>query len=68
MGRRDKGHVVRSSPKRSLVKIGLSDSGFDNFLSGCRIVFSFGGVVVHEARSHDAEIGEVWGFRWELHR
>ena len=57
----DKRNVVRFGPKRSLDKIGLSESRFDNFLSGCRIVFSFGDVVVYEPRSQDAEISEVWG-------
>lgn len=61
MAARDKSNVVRFSPKRSLVKIGLSESRFDNFLSGCRMVFSFGDVVVYEPRYQDAEIGEVWG-------
>jgi hypothetical protein len=61
MAARDKSNVVRFSPKRSLVKIGLSESRFDNFLSGCRIVFSFGDAVVYEPRSQDAEISEVWG-------
>ena len=61
MATRDKSNVVKFSPMRSLSKIGLSESKFDNFLSGCRIVFSFGDVVVYEPRSQDAEIGEVWG-------
>ena len=61
MAARDKSNVVRFSAKRSLVKIGLSESRFGNFLSGCRMVFSFGDVVVYEPRSQDAEIGEVWG-------
>ena len=61
MAARDKSNTVRFSPRRSLVKFGLSESRFDNFLSGCRIVFSFGDVVVYEPRSRDAEISEVWG-------
>ena len=61
MAARDKSNSVRFSPRRSLGKIGLSESRFDNFLSGCRIVFSFGDVVVYEPRSQDAEISEVWG-------
>lgn len=58
---RDRSSVVRFSSKRSLGRIGLSDSRFDNFLSGLRIAFSFGDVVVYEPRSQDTEIGEVWG-------
>lgn len=46
MAARDKNNLVRFSAKRSLAKIGLSESGFDNFLSGCRMAFSFGHVVV----------------------
>ena len=61
MAARGRSNAVRFGPKRSLIKIELSESRFDNFLSGCRMVFSFGDVVVYEPRSQDAEISEVWG-------
>ena len=60
MGARHRSSTVRFRPKRSLAKLGLGESRLDDFLSGCRILFSFGDVVVYEPSSHDAEIREVW--------